>query len=132
MAAILFNLMKHFFKLAFVWSVLISVSAFAEELPDSYAVKPSVCKFLFENEETRVMEMTLQPGEEIPMHRHDWPHLVYVMEPGQMTSTGPDGSSRIAEARAGQVIWMDAKPHALKNSGATVVRALLTEIKNKK
>lgn len=119
--------MKRFLFLAFF--VLATPIALAEELPDAYTANPSVYQFLFENERVRVMEMKLQPGEEIPMHQHDYPHSVYVLEAGQLTTTTAEGARLVSETKVGQLIWLDAKPHALKNTGTTTVRALLTEVK---
>lgn len=121
--------MKSKFPPFLILLILVSSTAFGEQLPDAYEANPSVYKFLYENDAVRVTEMTLKPGDEIPMHRHEWPHSVYVLEAGQMTSTAPDGAARVAETKAGQVIWLEAKPHRLKNTGSTVLRALLTEVK---
>lgn len=109
--------------------ILVSSLACAEELPDAYDANSAVYQSLFENDRIRVMEMTLKPGDEIPMHRHEYPHSVYVLEAGQMTSTNPQGVALVAETKAGQLIWLEAKPHRLQNTGTTVLRALLTEIK---
>jgi len=46
-----------------------------------------------------------------------------------MTITGPDGKSQVAELKDGEVMWLDATTHSGKNTGKTVIKAVLTELK---
>jgi hypothetical protein len=42
---------------------------------DAVTAAPKNHKVLFENESLRVLEVTLEPGEEEPIHHHRWPSV---------------------------------------------------------
>ncbi len=63
------------------------------------------------------------------MHTHAYPHVVYVIEGGQLTITHPDGSSKVVNAKPGEVIWLGVETHEAQNTGTTTLRATITEIK---
>ena len=64
------------------------------------------------------------------MHTHAYPHAVYVLEGGTLTLSHPDGSSAVVNAKAGEVLWLEPETHEAVNTGTTVVRATVTEIKS--
>ena len=43
--------------------------------PDMVKVAPKNCRILFENDQIRIVEVKLKPGEKLPMHSHNWPPL---------------------------------------------------------
>jgi quercetin dioxygenase-like cupin family protein len=90
---------------------------------------PNIYTQIFDNERVRVSEIKFNPGDKAPMHTHAWAHFVYVLEAGQLTITHPDGTSAVVDAQAGQVLWMPAETHEAVNTGATTLRALVSEIK---
>lgn len=112
-------------------AVLVSVSASAEEktYPSPQEGAPGVYKQLFDNERVRVSEITFNPGDKAPMHTHSMPHVVYIVEGGELTLTYPDGKTTVATAQAGQVLWFPAETHEAVNTGTTVVRGTVTELK---
>lgn len=97
--------------------------------PGPQEAAPNVYKQLFDNEQVRVSEIKFNPGDKAPMHTHPYPHVVYILEGGQLTLTRPDGTSSVLDAKAGETMWMGAETHEAVNTGATVVRATITEIK---
>ena len=111
--------------------ILFSAPAFAEEktYPGPQEGAPTIYKQLFENDRIRVSEIKFNPGDKAPMHTHIFPHAVYILEGGQLTITHPDGSSNVVDAKAGEVIWMGPETHEAVNTGTTVLRATVTEIK---
>jgi len=58
------------------------------------------------------------------------PLLIEGKEPGgQLTLTHPDGPSTVVDAKPGDALWMGAETHEAVNTGKTVVRGTVTEIK---
>lgn len=114
-----------------VFSLILSVSAFAEEktYPGPQEAAPNVYTQLFDNERVRVSEIKFNPGDKAPMHTHPFPHVLYILEGGQLTLSHPDGTSAVVNAEAGQVMYMGAETHEAVNTGTTVVRAAITELK---
>lgn len=55
--------------------------------------------------------------------------FVYVLTPGTLRLTHPDGQSQDVVATAGEVLWIPAESHAAENTGGTEVRLLVVELK---
>ncbi len=98
---------------------------------DPLEVAPDMYKLKFENDRVRVMEVTFQPGEKIAEHSHP-DHFAYVVEGGKIQISHPDGSTMDAELKVGDVVWINAETHWAVNTGDTVVRLLITELKEPK
>lgn len=115
----------------FLLSLIFSVSAFAEEkiYPSPQEAAPNVYTQLFDNESVRVSEIKFNPGDKAPMHTHPFAHVLYVLEGGQLTLSHLDGTSAVVNAEAGQVMYMGPESHEAVNTGTTVVRATVTELK---
>ncbi len=60
---------------------------------DAVAAAPKHHKVLFENENLRVLELTLESGDEEPVHHHRWPS-VFVLDAiqGPVHDIAPDGT----------------------------------------
>src|SRR5690349_11703002 len=86
------------------------------KVDDPLKAAPGMYKLDFENEQVRVMEVTFKPGEKIAKHTHPSAHFVYVLEPGQLTISKPDGTSSVADLKQGQVMWMPAETHWAQNT----------------
>jgi len=56
-------------------------------------------RVLLENAEVLVVETTYPKGGSVPMHEHQFPHVLYVIEGGTIQATSPDGSVKIVELR---------------------------------
>lgn len=124
--------MKHLALIVAVTTMLCSAPAFAAETktyPGPQEGAPNVYKQIFDNDRVRVSEIKFNPGEKAAMHTHPYPHVVYVIEGGELTLTHPDGTSNVVKAKAGDVMWMGAETHEAVNTGTTVVRGTVTEIK---
>ena len=93
-------------------------------------VAPKSAKVVFENDEIRVIEMTMKRGQRIPMHSHN-KGISYSLNAGKIRSTGEGGKSRVIDVRRGEVSWADAdglETHAVENLGG-VLRELSVEFK---
>jgi quercetin dioxygenase-like cupin family protein len=97
---------------------------------DAVTVAPKNFKVLQENEEVRVVQDTLAPGETEAKHTHPagW---YYVTMPGTMKVMYADGRTTTWIAKAGEQAWMDAEPaHTSENIGKTTIQYVLVEVKS--
>ncbi len=97
---------------------------------DVLKVAPDHFKVLFENEHVRIVQNTLAPGEKDPIHTHPsgW---YYVISPGKMKVTFPDGQTAMWESEAGEGSWLKTKsPHSDENVGSTMLIWVLVEVKS--
>ena len=112
--------------------MLCCVSVFAAETetyPGPQEGAPNIYKQVFDNDRVRVSEIKFNPGEKAAMHTHPYPHVVYIIEGGELTLSHPDGTSAVMKANAGDALWMGVEAHEAVNTGTTVVRGTVTEIK---
>jgi hypothetical protein len=60
---------------------------------DAVVAAPAHHKVLFENDNLRVLEVTLMPDEEEPTHHHRWPSVfVFDQVQGPVHDIAPDGT----------------------------------------
>ena len=95
---------------------------------DAVKVAPHIYKVLFENEQVRLLEVVLQPGDSSEMHSHP-ANLIYLLSDGKVTFTDPSGETADLDMSAGTSMWMEATEHATENVGGTAIRALFFEPK---
>lgn len=88
---------------------------------------------LFENDQVRVWDLQLQPGEAIPIHRHEHDYLYVVIGDGRLQTEFPDGSSDPPrQMQDGDVRFrsVDGRAiHGARNVGATPWRNIVVELK---
>jgi hypothetical protein len=85
---------------------------------------------VFENEQVRVREISLEPGERQPWLRHDNPYLVIAIEAADNRIDPIDGTLQFQHEPVGGVIYRDAsETHMLMNNGETRYRSRLIELK---
>jgi quercetin dioxygenase-like cupin family protein len=95
---------------------------------DATKVAPHIYKVLFENDQARVLEVTMEPGARSEMHTHPG-YFVYLLSDGKVRFTAPSGETGEMEVPAGASMWRDAEEHATENIGGTTLRALFFEPK---
>ena len=86
-------------------------------------------KSLLENEQVRVLEMTLNAGEKDTTHSHP-DETVYFISGGKVKIHLPDGGAMEVELPDGHVMWHEAWTHTVENVGATNIRAIIVESKH--
>ena len=96
---------------------------------DPVKLSPQYYKVLLENDQVRVLEYRLQPGEKEVMHSHP-AGVVYGFNESKVRSTFPDGKASESSGKPGDVFWRNPITHALENTGNTEVRSLAVEIKS--
>lgn len=58
---------------------------------DAVIAAPENHKILLENDQVRVLEVFLAPGEKEPLHHHKWPSVLYIQEAGDFIDYDQDG-----------------------------------------
>ena len=96
---------------------------------DPVKVSPDYYKVLLENEQVRVLEYRLKPGQKEGLHSHS-AGLVYGFTTAKTKSTSLDGKVTEGSGKAGDVFWRNPTTHSLENIGTTDVHALAVELKN--
>jgi len=95
---------------------------------DPVQQSPQYYKVLLENDQVRVMEYRLKPGEKEPMHTHS-SGVVYSFGAAKMRTTYPDGRTQESSGGAGEAHWRNPVTHALENIGTTEAHALAVDVK---
>ena len=98
---------------------------------DPVAVDPKHHKVEFENEQVRVLRIKFDPGETAPMHDHPCAIAVGIQD-SELTFTFPDGTSRQAPLKLGQVVVPKPIKHRVENKSDKPVEVILVEMKNGK
>jgi hypothetical protein len=95
---------------------------------DPVKLSPQYYKVLLDNDQVRVLEYRLKPGEKEVMHSHA-AGVVYGFNEAKTKATLPDGKVTDSTGKAGDVFWRNPITHALENIGNTDVHALAVELK---
>jgi quercetin dioxygenase-like cupin family protein len=85
-------------------------------------------KVLIDNEKVRVIEVELTPGETADWHSHP-NHVIYVLTNWKLETTDKDKTAVVAEFKAGDVMYIPAVTHMMKNIGTTPMKLVVTELK---
>lgn len=116
-------------KNIFLTMFALILSAGAATAQDPVPLYPDNYKVLLENERVRVLDFQLKKGAKEDFHAHP-AAVTYVLAPFKIRFTFPDGTTRIREARAGELFYGDALTHASENIGETDAHGLLIEMKS--
>lgn len=92
-------------------------------------------KVVFENDRVRVWELTLDPGAESPVHKHDHDHLLIQVAGDRIAVVPePDTQSKYkdyleAEVRPGQVAFVrKGGVETARNVGGTPYKEIIVEL----
>ena len=113
---------------ALLATVAFAISSRKTTLQDPVKQSPQYYKVLLENEQVRVVEYRLKPGEKEPMHTHT-AGVVYVFADARMRASYPDGRTQESSGGAGEAHWRNPVTHALENIGTTEAHALAIDVK---
>jgi len=95
-------------------------------------------RLLFENERVRVWDLTLAPGETLPLHRHELDYLYVVIGDGSLQTGFADGTVDEPRQMAdGDVRFREVNSpdgaeratHSATNVGQTPWRNIVVELK---
>jgi beta-alanine degradation protein BauB len=83
---------------------------------------------LLDNDQVRVLDVRVPPGQKIAMHSHPANVTYYVSDYKIMVST-PDGKSALREGKAGTAVWSGPLTHAVENAGTSEFHLVQIEMK---
>jgi quercetin dioxygenase-like cupin family protein len=85
---------------------------------------------LIDNQRVRVNRLTLKPGESSKLHTHRMRGLGIVLYDSKIEISGPDGTKRRLEPKAGDHVWQNAgTTHVITNIGSNTFEAIDIELK---
>jgi mannose-6-phosphate isomerase-like protein (cupin superfamily) len=99
---------------------------------DALVAAPQNHKLLFENDEVRVLEVTVQPGVREPLHAHRYPSVLYYISAAHMKEHPPgrDATDHPRKADGAIVFLPIGPPHQMENLETTKpLRAIRIELK---
>jgi beta-alanine degradation protein BauB len=85
-------------------------------------------KVLLDNDQVRVLDVQIQPGQKIAMHSHP-ANVVYYLSDAKFKLTFPDGKTALREIKAGTALWSGPVTHAVENTGTTAYHIVQVEMK---
>jgi quercetin dioxygenase-like cupin family protein len=107
-------------------ALFVGVTAYAQ---DPVKTSPQYYKVLVENDQVRVFEYHLKPGEKEPMHSHS-AGVIYWLTGAKLRITFPDGKTQERVVATGETIWRDPVTLAVGNIGKTEAHAIAVDLKS--
>ena len=95
---------------------------------DPLLLAPENYKLLLENDQVRVFDVHIRPGEKLRLHANG-PSVIYVFNDGRLQHTYEDGTTVVKTAVSGSLIWDEAETHETTNVGDTDIHSLKIELK---
>jgi quercetin dioxygenase-like cupin family protein len=103
---------------------------------DAMVAAPEHHRVLLENDRVRVLDASIAPGEETPVHTHRWPSVLYVLTSSHFVRYDPDGKVSVdsrtlaSKPEGGAVLWTPPlRPHFVRNVGEQDLRVIAVELK---
>jgi len=91
---------------------------------------------LFANDDVRVLDTRIGPGETVPVHTHRWPGVLYILSGSEFVRRNQEGGMQVDSRAAGLVLEPGAAmwspplpPHTLENVGEREIRIVSFEVK---
>ncbi len=98
-------------------------------MTESHDLGPIGDRVLFEDEQIRVWEMVLEPGERSPMHHHEHDYIVVVVEGDHVTVEPLEADSKSAPVTPGHSVFLrKGGTEVAANSGAARYRDVQIEL----
>lgn len=103
---------------------------------DAMTAAPDHHEILLENDQVRVLDTRLAPGERTPVHTHPWPSVLYVLQWSDFVRRDADGNVLVdsrtfaAKPENGATLWSaPLGPHYASNVGDRELRVIAIELK---
>jgi hypothetical protein len=104
---------------------------------DALRAAPQYHTLLLDNEQVRVLDTRIRPGEKVPLHTHRWPSVYYILSAGDFVRRDSAGNvlvdTRLAPKTqpSRSATWSaPLPPHTLENVGVTEIHILSVELKH--
>jgi quercetin dioxygenase-like cupin family protein len=95
---------------------------------DPVSVDPGHHKVVFENDQVRVLRISIAPGEKTPSHEHPGGVAIFLNDSkNRVTPVG--GTVDETPRKAGEAIPLKAVKHVVENLGTTKAEIILVEVK---
>ena len=107
---------------------LLLVSQSTPPTKDPVATDGDKYRVIFENERVRVLSYTDRPGERTHEHQHP-AFVLYALAPFKRKLVLHDGSERVREFKAGDVLYSAGETHVGVNVGDTPTQVVIVELK---
>ena len=104
---------------------------------DAVAAAPNNHRILLENDQVRVLEVTLAPNEVEAVHHHQWPSVLYIIEAGDFIDRDGEGNVIMDTRQIPEPLVFPLTmykqpeaPHSVENLSDTLpIRLIRVEIK---
>jgi len=107
--------------------IILSGYGFAQ---DAVKVDPKNYKVEFENDQVRVLRITIEPGEKGVMHSHPEGMVIFLSD-ANGKFTFPDGKTENRDFKKGFFSWVPAETHQGENVGDEPFELIQIEMKTK-
>jgi quercetin dioxygenase-like cupin family protein len=104
---------------------------------DAMSAAPDHHAVLLENDRVRVLDTRLGPGEQTPVHTHQWPAVLHVLSWSDFIRYDPEGKVLVdsramgMNPSAGTAIWASPLvPHCVRNVGQRELHVIAVELKD--
>ncbi len=84
---------------------------------------------MFENDQLRVLRITIAPGEKTPVHEHPAVVAVWLTDAKNRVTVG--GTTTETPHKAGEVSWLAPTKHVVENVTTTTNEVIVVELKGK-
>ena len=95
-------------------------------------------RLVFENDDVRVLDTRIAPGETTPVHTHRWPAILYMLTVDHFVRRDGAGATLVDTRTSGMLpapgaaIPTDAlPPHTVENVGSFEIRFINIELKHR-
>jgi predicted metal-dependent enzyme (double-stranded beta helix superfamily) len=102
---------------------------------DAMAAAPDHHEILFENDRVRILDTRLAPGQQTPIHAHEWPAALYVLSWSDFLRRDKQGNILVdsrdrATPALGSGLWIEPlPPHSVENIGSADLHIVAIEVK---
>jgi uncharacterized RmlC-like cupin family protein len=96
---------------------------------DPLKVDPRHYKLEFENDQVRVLRVTIGPHESAPLHEHVLNRVAVYLTGQNFRVVGADGKTETATRSAGDIAWGERVKHQEENLSDKPFEALVVELK---
>ena len=119
-------------RLFFLTCLFFAASAVLAQDVTKVAGGPETHKVVLDNDQVRMLDVRIPPGQKVAMHSHP-ANTVYYVTDCKIKATGPDGKTTVAEPKAGTAVYRGGETkHAVENVGTGECHLVQTELKEKK
>jgi hypothetical protein len=103
---------------------------------DALVAAPHHHRLLLENDNVRVLEVHIPPGQFVPVHTHRWPSVIFTLAAADFIRRDGEGKllldTRVTPFPAPRPVaeWLlPLSPHSVENVGTSEIRLFSVELK---